>query len=109
MRLRPPRVPFALLAWALTNDESGPAILGDLQEVFEEVASRTGLRRARFWYTREALSPKWAMWAQYSLASALSAQAEAVEGEARAELLAEAVAAYRAVLEVYTREAFPQD
>ena len=56
MSLRPPQVPFRLLARALTNDESGQSILGDLQERFEEVANRSGVRRARFWYTREALS-----------------------------------------------------
>ena len=36
-------------------------------------------------------------------------EAEASEGEERAKLLGEAVAAYRSALEVHTREALPQD
>ena len=56
MSVRPPRVPRALLARALSDDESGPAILGDLHETFLEAAIRAGPWRARLWYTREALS-----------------------------------------------------
>ena len=50
----------------------------------------------------------WAAW-QHNLAIALSDQADATEGPARAALLAEAVACHRRALEVRTREALPKD
>ena len=50
----------------------------------------------------------WAM-AQNNLGNALAGQAGRTEGAAGAALLDEAVAAYRAALEVYTRAAHPVD
>jgi hypothetical protein len=46
---------------------------------------------------------------QNNLADALSDLASASVGTERARLLAEAVAAYRSALEVFTRESLPQD
>jgi tetratricopeptide (TPR) repeat protein len=46
---------------------------------------------------------------QNNLGNALSAQGIRTSGEEGARLLAEAVAAYRQALQVYTREQLPQD
>jgi hypothetical protein len=59
-------------------------------------------------YTREQLPQGWAM-TQNNLGNALSAQAARTAGPKGAELLAQAVAALRSCLEIYTAEAFPVD
>jgi hypothetical protein len=56
--------------------------------------------------TREALPQDWAM-TQMNLGNALAEQGTRTEGEAGRKLLAEAVAAYRASLEVFTEKDFP--
>jgi Tn3 transposase DDE domain len=59
-------------------------------------------------YTREQLPQAWAM-TQNNLGITLWAQAARTEGPKGAELLAQAVSAYRSALEVYSAEAFPLD
>jgi hypothetical protein len=59
-------------------------------------------------YTREQLPQDWAT-TQNNLGNALWAQAARTEGPKGAELLAQAVSAYRSALEVRTREQLPQD
>jgi tetratricopeptide (TPR) repeat protein len=58
-------------------------------------------------YTREKQPQGWAT-TQYHLGNALREQGLRAEGTQAAELLGEAVAAYRRALEVYTREQHPQ-
>lgn len=43
------------LLWLLLPQQSRDAMLGDLSEGFEKVATRHGLRRAKFWYWCQAL------------------------------------------------------
>jgi hypothetical protein len=57
---------------------------------------------------REQLPQPWAS-IQNNLGLTLSDQAARTEGARSAELLAQAVIAYRSVLEVYTHELLPQD
>jgi hypothetical protein len=59
-------------------------------------------------YTREQLPQNWAA-TQNNLGAALWDQAARTEGPQGAELLAQAVSAFRSALEVYTREQLPQD
>ncbi len=55
MNHRPPGIPHALLSWALGKGVVAQAILGDLREDFALFALQRGIRRARFWYWREAV------------------------------------------------------
>jgi hypothetical protein len=59
-------------------------------------------------YTREQLPQDWAM-TQNNLGLALVNQGLRSEGTTGAELLAQAVSAFRSALEVYTREQLPQN
>ena len=55
MNHQPPAIPRALLTHALGKDVVARAILGDLQEDFALFVLQRGIRRARFWYWREAV------------------------------------------------------
>ena len=52
---RPPRLAKSLLARALPND-ARDHVLGDLEEVFQRKLATDGVRSARTWYWREAIS-----------------------------------------------------
>jgi len=51
---RPPRIAAWLLA-QISGHESGPSIVGDYEEIFQELANEQGLHAARSWYWSQAL------------------------------------------------------
>jgi hypothetical protein len=66
----------------------------------------TANRSALEVYTREQLPQDWAQ-TENNLGSVLCDQAARTEGTKAAELLSQAVTAYRSALEVFSAEAFP--
>jgi predicted permease len=56
MNTQPPAFPHALLARVLGRDGVARSMLGDLREDFALLVRQRGVRRARWWYWREAIS-----------------------------------------------------
>jgi putative ABC transport system permease protein len=55
----PPKWARALLDRAVADDASGRSIVGDFEDEFVERLARVGIRRARWWYWRQAIGMWW--------------------------------------------------